>query len=309
MYKAFYDLSLNPFGASPDPRFLYMMPQTKEALARLQYGISARKGFIVVSGEVGTGKTTLLRRALGTIDPGRIHSAFVFNPILDPLEFLEFVLNDFGLTPVSRTKASMLIQLNRWLVERFRNDEFCVIFVDEAQDASSELLEEIRLLTNLETGSEKLLQIVLSGQPELEQKLNQPSLRQLRQRVSLWCRTSPLDAAQIGEYIALRLKVAGTDSRIFTQDAVSAIYRASRGIPRVVNLICEHALILGYVEQTKEIPAALIHAVTQNLDLGGDPFIVSSSQAEMARQQHTEEHAASATHNVHKIEVEAGAAL
>jgi type II secretory pathway predicted ATPase ExeA len=278
MYKNFFKLTSNPFGSSPDPRFLYMMPQTREALAGLEYGITARRGFLVLTGEVGTGKTTLLRRALGSFDPGRVFTSFIFNPLLEPLDFLEFVMSDLGLTPTNRTKSGMLIQLNRWLVERFRHGETCVVFIDEAQNCSSELLEEIRLLTNLETSSEKLLQIVLSGQPELEDKLRQPQLRQLRQRVSIWCRTQPITLEQAPAYIEQRLLIAGTSERIFQPDAVAAIYRASKGIPRLINLICEHSLILAYVEQVREIGAAIVIAVCLDLDLDTQPFLVSTSQ-------------------------------
>src|SRR5580698_3692244 len=194
MYKAFFGLRALPFGASPDPRFLYMMPQIREALAGLQYGIATRKGFVVLTGEVGTGKTTLLKTVLSTFSKARVSSAFVFNPCLDVLDFLEFVLTDFGIAPKTRTKSGMLLQLNSWLIDRFRAGGLCVIVVDEAQNISWELLEEIRLLTNLETSSEKLLQIVLSGQPELEAKLRNPSVRQLRQRISVWCKTHALKA-------------------------------------------------------------------------------------------------------------------
>lgn len=280
MYKGFYHLQANPFTTSPDPRFLYMMPHTREALAGLEYGISARKGFIVLTGEVGTGKTTLLRRALGSFDQSRVFTSFVFNPQLETLDFLEFVLSDFGLQAANRTKSGMLIQLNRWLVERFRHQETCVIVVDEAQDLSEELLEEIRLLTNLETSSEKLVQIILSGQPELEQKLRQPQLRQLRQRISLWCRTQALSLEQTGAYIQQRLLIAGTSEPIFTPEAIIAVHRASRGIPRIINLICEHALIFGYVEQTRQITPRIILAVAQDLDLDTQSFLVSTAQAE-----------------------------
>jgi general secretion pathway protein A len=277
MYKNFYRLQSNPFNTSPDPRFLYMMPQTREALAGLEYGISARKGFIVLVGEVGTGKTTLLRRALASFTQGRVFTSFIFNPRLEVLDFLEFVLSDFGITtPATRTKSGMLIQLNRWLIERFRQQETCVIVVDEAQNLSSELLEEIRLLTNLETSSEKLVQIILSGQPEFEDKLRQPELRQLRQRVSLWCRTQPISAEQTGAYIAQRLLIAGTSTPIFTPEAVLAIHRASRGIPRIINLICEHSLILGYVEQIAEISERVVLTVAAELDLDTQPFLTGS---------------------------------
>jgi general secretion pathway protein A len=279
MYKSFFHLKHNPFGSSPDPRFMYMMPHTREALAGLEYGISTRKGFIVLTGEVGTGKTTLLRRALGGFEnQTKISSSFVFNPLLDTLDFLEFVLSDFGLTPTNRTKSGMLLQLNRWLIEKFRRQETCVIVVDEAQNLSTELLEEIRLLTNLETSSEKLVQIVLSGQPELELILRQPNLRQLRQRIALWCRTQSLTASQTAEYIAERLRIAGTMDPVFSDEAMQAIFRASHGIPRVINLICEHSLVSAYVEQLPQIPERIIFTVAQDLDLDTQPFLVSSVQ-------------------------------
>src|ERR1700721_79693 len=240
MYKSFFHLQINPFAGSPDPRFMYMMPHTREALATLEYGISARKGFIILTGEVGTGKTTLLRRALASLHPTRVFSSFIFNPRLDVLDFLEFILADFGITPQNRTKSGMLIQLNRWLIERFRREETCVIVVDEAQNLSWELLEEIRLLTNLETSAEKLVQIVLSGQPELEEKLRHPRLRQLRQRISVWARTSPLNLEETHAYVAERLRIAGAARPIFTPQAIDHVYHYSKGIPRLINLICEH---------------------------------------------------------------------
>ena len=279
MYKSFFDLNSNPFGTSPDPRFLYMMPHTREALAGLQYGIAARKGFLVLTGEVGTGKTTLLRRALGSFE-SRVHSSFVFNPRLDVLDFLEFVLSDFGETPVTRTKSGMLVQLNRWLIDCYRRQETCVIVIDEAQNLTWELLEEIRLLTNLETSAEKLVQIILSGQPELEQKLRNNNVRQLRQRIFMWCRTLPLTAEQTAAYIAQRLTIAGRTEPIFLPEAVMLIYRASRGIPRIINLICENSLILAYVEQYETISAQLVAAVIQDLDLDGTAARLSSGSSD-----------------------------
>jgi len=277
MYKSFYKLQSSPFGTSPDPRFLYMMPHTREALACLEYGISARKGFTVLTGEVGTGKTTLLRRALSSFTNRRVSTAFVFNPRLDTLDFLEFVLADFGIPVAARTKSGMLLQLNRWLIERFRMEETCVVVVDEAQNLSWELLEEIRLLTNLETSSEKLLQIVLSGQPELEEKLRHPSVRQLRQRVSLWCRTQSLTEAQTQAYVAERLRIAGASSPLFTPEALSLIHRYSRGIPRIINLLCEHSLIVGYVEQVKQITPTIVEGVAIELELETQPFLISTA--------------------------------
>jgi general secretion pathway protein A len=277
MYKSFFKLQSSPFGTSPDPRFLYMMPHTREALACLEYGISARKGFTVLTGEVGTGKTTLLRRALSSFSGRRVSTAFVFNPRLDVLDFLEFVLTDFGIVPATRTKSGMLLQLNRWLIERFRIEETCVVVVDEAQNLSWDLLEEIRLLTNLETSSEKLLQIVLSGQPELEEKLRHPSVRQLRQRVSLWCRTQALTDSQTHAYVAERLRIAGATSPLFSVEALELVHRYSRGIPRIINLLCEHALIVAYVEQIQQVTAAIIEGVAAELELEVQPFMVSSA--------------------------------
>jgi type II secretory pathway predicted ATPase ExeA len=275
MYKSFFGLRVLPFGASPDPRFLCMMPQIKEALACLQYGIAARKGFVVMTGEVGTGKTTLLKTVLSTFSKDRVSSAFVFNPRLDVLDFLEFVLTDFGIPPKARTKSGMLLQLNRWLIERFRNRGLCVIVVDEAQNLSWELLEEIRLLTNLETSSEKLLQIVLSGQPELEEKLRDPSVRQLRQRISIWCRTQQLTPDQTQSYIAERLRIGGATEPVFTAEAAHLVHQYSRGIPRLINLICEHAMISAFVEQVKPIPARIVESVSIELDMEQQPFVIS----------------------------------
>jgi general secretion pathway protein A len=275
MYRSFFGLRVLPFGASPDPRFLYMIPRIREALACLQYGIAARKGFVVMTGEVGTGKTTLLKTVLSSFTKDRVSTAFVFNPRLDVLDFLEFVLTDFGIPPKARTKSGMLLQLNRWLIERFRNQELCAIVVDEAQNLSWELLEEIRLLTNLETSSEKLVQIVLSGQPELEEKLRNPSVRQLRQRISMWCKTYPLSSEETQAYIAERLRIAGARQPVLLPEAVQLVYRYSKGIPRLINLICEHAMISAYVEQIKPIPARIVESVSTELDLDDQPFLIS----------------------------------
>lgn len=267
MYKRFFGLQRNPFGASPDPDFVALMPHTREALAGLEYGITFRKGIVVLSGEVGTGKTTLLRSSLHKFANSSVHFSYVFNPRLEPLDFLEFVLTDFGVEPVTRTKAGMLLQLNRWLIECFRQHETCVIMIDEAQNCSWELLEEIRLLTNLETSSEKLVQVILAGQPELETKLRQENARQLRQRVALWCRTYKLTEQETAQYMQERLHLAGTDERIFTENAVLRVHQLAGGIPRLINLVCEHALILAYVNQQKTIGSGMIEAVSQDLML------------------------------------------
>ena len=277
MYRQFFSLRDLPFGASPDPRFLYRMPQVREGLACLQYGIAARKGFVVITGEVGTGKTTLLKTVLESFAKDRIATAFIFNPLLDVLDFFEFVLSDFGIPFISRTKSSMLMQLNQWLIERYRNGGLCTIVVDEAQNLSWELLEEVRLLTNLETATEKLVQVVLSGQPELELKLRDPRVRQLRQRVALWSKTRPLTREETGSYISLRLQIAGARHPIFSPEAVETVYRFSQGVPRVINLVCEHSMISAYVEQVTPIPARIVELVATELELDQQPFLISSA--------------------------------
>lgn len=267
MYKSFFKLRFLPFGSSPDPRFLYLMPQIRETLACLQYGIAARKGFVVMTGEVGTGKTTLLKAVLDTFSKERVSTAVVVNPLLDVIDFLEFVLTEFGISPTTRTKSGMLIQLNTWLIKRFKAKAVCVIIVDEAQDLSWELLEEIRLLTNLETSSEKLLQIVLAGQPELEEKLRSPCVRQLRQRISIWCRTRQLTSQETQDYITERLRIAGAHNLIFSPEAIQTVYACSNGIPRLINLICDNALLSAYVEQVQPIPLRIVQEVCRELDL------------------------------------------
>ena len=276
MYRSFFHIDALPFGSSPDPRFLYVMPEIRETLACLQYGIAARKGFAVMTGEVGTGKTTLLKTVLQTFNKVRVSTAFVFNPRLDDLDFLEFVLTDFGIPPKNRSKSVMLIQLNNWLIEQFSADRVCALVVDEAQNLSCNLLEEIRLLTNLETSSQKLLQIVLSGQPEFEDRLREPSLRQLRQRISLWCRTRALTAEETRAYIAERLRIAGAREFVFSGEALEQIHHHSNGIPRLINLLCEHSLINGYVEQVKPIPGSIVDAASAELGLESHPSLISA---------------------------------
>jgi type II secretory pathway predicted ATPase ExeA len=283
MYKKFFGLRKNPFGVNPDPRFLYVMPRVKETLACLQYGIKMRKGFIVITGEVGTGKTTLLRAAFTALGPSKIATAFLFNPRLEVLDFFEFVLTDLGIPIQNRTKSSMLAQLNRWLLERHLMGETVALIIDEAQCLSAELLEEVRLLTNLETSTEKLIQVVLCGQPELENKLSDPALRQLRQRVSLWSRTQPLTLEETRGYVEERLRIAGATTRIFSDEALDAIYGHSGGIPRIVNLLCEHALINCFVEQVSVIPASSVEAVGKEFGFHDEDELQSEIFARPAR--------------------------
>jgi type II secretory pathway predicted ATPase ExeA len=209
------------------------------------------------------------------LSDARLATSYLFNPRLDVLDFFEFLLTDFGIPFTSRTKAHMLLRLNQWLLERFRTGETAVIVIDEAQHLSSELLEEIRLLTNLETSTEKLLQIVLAGQPELEQKLRQVSARQLRQRITLLCRTRALTREETRSYLAERLRIAGATAPVFSPEAADAIYTYAKGIPRTINLLSEHALITAYVEQLRPIPACIVDGTAREFDLDSPAVAIS----------------------------------
>jgi type II secretory pathway predicted ATPase ExeA len=261
MYKNFFGLRENPFNVNPDPRFLYLPPQTQKALAELTFGIQNRKGLILLTGEVGTGKTTLINYLLDWLRHRNVPTAFIFNSHLGVNHLFEFILTDFGI-PIDidiQLKSNMLMRLNTWLIERFRAGESPVLIVDEAQGLSFKLLEEIRLLLNLETASEKLLQIVLAGQPELEDKLKRPELRQLRQRITLRCSTRPFTLEESHGYITERLRIGGAlGDPIFASDAMDAVHFYSQGIPRVINLLCEHALINAYAEHLRLVPARMV---------------------------------------------------
>ncbi|MBI4164331.1 MAG: PEGA domain-containing protein [Acidobacteria bacterium] len=268
MYKKFFGLKENPFNVTPDPRFLYSTPHTEEALACLTYGVQARKGFVMLTGDVGTGKTTLLNKLLEWLRQEQIASAFVFNPRLNPFQFLDYAMSDFGINCESRLKSVILADLNNWLLARHQAGTTGVLIVDEAQDASPELLEEIRLLTNLETPSGKLLQIVLAGQQELEMKLRLPEFRQLRQRISLRAKTHPLTAAETREYIATRLRIGGSDGRlIFSQEAIESVHKYSEGIPRIINILCEDSLIGAFAEHQTVVPKQIVEGVARELEL------------------------------------------
>lgn len=268
MYKKFFGLKENPFNVNPDPRYLFLTPHTQEALACLTYGIETRKGFILLTGEVGTGKTTLINKLLEWLHKERVFTAFVFNPRLSVSQFFDFMMADFGIPCESHQKGQMLLKLNQWLLDRYQAGERAVLVVDEAQNLSPQMLEEIRLLTNLETSTEKLLQIVLAGQPELEQKLNQPELRQLRQRITLRAKTRQLTLEETQGYIQERMRIAGGENPdIFSPEAVEAVHRYARGIPRVTNLLCEHALVSSFVDQKNPIPAEIVEEVARDFDL------------------------------------------
>jgi len=269
MYKNFFGLKASPFSFSPDPRYLYMTRSTEEALSALMYGIHSRKGFLLLTGEVGTGKTTLLNALLDWLRQQDVATAFVFNSQLQDVDQLfDFVMAELGIPCETRIKSQVLLKLNHWLLQRYRAGKTTVLFVDEAQNLSDQILEEIRLLTNLETSSEKLLQIVLCGQPELETRLMQPQLRQLRQRIVIRCQTVPLRQDETHGYITERLRIAGSNGQpIFTNDAVTAIHHYSKGIPRVVNVLCEHALINSFAASVSPVPVSVVEEVAREFQL------------------------------------------
>src|SRR6266853_2182421 len=268
MYKDFYGLRANPFNVNPDPRYLFLTRHTEEALACLTYGIQSRKGFVLLTGEVGTGKTTLINKLLEWLRLQQVATAFIFNSRLNTPQFLDYMMADFGIPCDSKAKSQILLRLYNWLLDRYRAGETAVLIVDEAQNLGDELLEEIRMLTNLETFTEKLLQIVLVGQPELEQRLKQPQLRQLRQRLTLRAKTHPFNLEETKSYISQRLRIAGSSGeQVFEPEAVAALYRYSIGVPRVINLLCEHCLVSAFVDQKKTVSAEIVDAVARDFDL------------------------------------------
>jgi general secretion pathway protein A len=270
MYKKFFGLTRNPFGISPDPYFLFATARHNEALASIVHGVMRRKGFMVITGEVGTGKTLMVRCLLEFLRTRDVASANIFNPRLSPSELLRYILGDLGLRVASQDKGALLLELSSYLIARQRRNLTTVLIVDEAQNMETELLEEIRLLTNLETAQEKLLQIVLVGQTELDQKMDSPQLRQLKQRITLRCQLEPLQESETTAYILQRLQRAGANSKapiIFPESTLSAVYSYSRGVPRLINTICENALIAAYAEQSHAVRREVIDEIARDLRL------------------------------------------
>jgi general secretion pathway protein A len=258
MYEEFYGLKENPFGLTPDPKFLFLSEKHKEVFSHLIYGIQQRKGFIEITGEVGTGKTTLCRALLNKVDE-KTRTALILNPILSRIELLKSILEDLGLESEGESEKELLERLNKFLIEELSGGGNVVIIIDESQDLTSSLLEEIRLLSNLETEKEKLLQIILVGQPELHHKLNSPNLRQLNQRIAVRYHLTALGEKQTRDYIYYRLKVAGSQGNIkFTSRALKRIYAYSGGIPRMINILADKALLAGYISETKRITSGIV---------------------------------------------------
>jgi len=253
MYLEFYGLKEKPFNATPDPKFLFLSPGHREALAQLQYGVREGKGFMVLTGDIGTGKTTLLHTLSQRLDGGSAVS-YVFNSTLPFDEILEYIVEDFGIAKPGRSRAQRLAALYNFLIERRRAGQTSVLILDEAQNLEPATLEQIRLLSNFETPTEKLLQILLAGQLELRTKLQLPELRQLKQRVGLSCTIPPLTLEQTRDYIRARLRVAGArDFGLFTERAVARIAEFSEGVPRVMNILCDHCLLFAYADRKRRI--------------------------------------------------------
>jgi general secretion pathway protein A len=285
MYKRFYNLQRNPFEITPDPKFLFPTKQHNEALASLYYGVKRRKGFVVLTGEVGTGKTVLVRSLLQILRLANVSFAYVFNPRLSAMEFLQYVAGDLHLATAGKSKSDLLLGLSGYAINRHQKGFSTVLVIDEAHHLSTDVLEEIRLLTNLETGEAKLLQILLIGQPELNEKLDSVELRQLKQRIALRSNLTPLDVDDACGYVYRRLQIAGSTnpSALFPMETVVELHRQSRGYPRLINTLCENALIQGYARQSRSITPSMIeeiaaefrlnvvHPSVEECQISGDP--------------------------------------
>ena len=266
MYLEFLGLREKPFSVTADPAFLYLSKRHREALAHMIYGIHERKGFMEITGEVGTGKTTLCKALIRQLD-GHTKSALVLHSGLSELQLIQAIAQDFGLNPMRSNRLNLFNQLSQFLMDQGTMGNGVVLVIDEAQNLSLRLLEQIRMLSNYETDKEKLIQIVLVGQPQLREKLNQPVLQQLQQRIGVRYHILPLDRDEVGTYVEHRVRVAGSDgSLVWGADAVDELYLCSKGIPRLINLICDRALLACYVFRTKQVDRSIIQRSFQELN-------------------------------------------
>jgi len=269
MYEAFYGFREAPFTLTPDPKFLFMTPDQREAIAYLKYGIQERKGFLVLTGEVGVGKTLIVRTLLEQLN-GSVASALVMNAMLKFTPLLRMALIDFGVPFRGRAKVEMLLALQEFLLENHRRGGNTVLVIDEAQNLTPSSLEEFRLLSNLETSRAKLLQIILVGQPELTQLLNSHNLRQLRQRIPGICELHPLAPSGVGEYIEHRLRVAsgGAVGQLFEADGIAEVVEYSGGVPRLINAVCDRALLIAYVNDRRRVARGDVHEAIAEIERG-----------------------------------------
>jgi general secretion pathway protein A len=266
MYLEHYNLVEFPFNITPDPRFLYYAPHHREAYDHLMYGITQRKGFIELTGEVGSGKTTLCRALLSSLGDN-VQTALILNPSLTETQLLRAMLNDFGLEPRGRDRLSYIECLNDFLLDHYHEGINVALLIDEAQDLTPQVMEQVRLLSNLETDQHKLIQIVLCGQPELKKRLNRPDLRQLRQRITVRYYLPPLTVDETANYIKHRLWVAGPESTaVFSAGAVKAVHRYAQGCPRLINAVCDNALLAGYVNGAHTIATRDIKKAIRQLE-------------------------------------------
>lgn len=266
MYLEYFGLSEFPFSITPDPRFLYFSAHHREAYDHIMYGITERKGFIELTGEVGSGKTTLCRAVLADLDE-TVDTALILNPTLTETQLVRAILNDFGLDVQGRDRLDHIEKLNEFLLERNRQGINVALLIDEAQDLSPQVIEQVRLLSNLETDQHKLIQILLCGQPELKRRLARPDLRQIRQRITVRYHLPPLTLQDTVMYIRHRLWVAGSDGDVeFDASGVRDVYRYSRGSPRLINAVCDNALLAGYVERTRMIDSRCVKRAIQQLE-------------------------------------------
>ena len=272
VYTSFYGLREKPFNLTPDPKFLFLSSVHKRGLAYLKYGLQEKRDVVVVSGEVGSGKTTLIRVLLDSLDPD-VRIAWIMNPLLSPNELLKMILHDLGLEVEGADKADMLQRFNDYLVEETLAGNRVLLIIDEAQNLSTEALEEVRLLSNLETAEEKLLQILLVGQPELRETLRSHALRQLNQRISLFFHLTPLSPEETCAYVVHRLEVAGMEDgkSVFTEGALRRITALSGGIPRVINIVCDAALLAGFVDGVRVIDERLVDETVSEIQMDWRP--------------------------------------
>lgn len=284
MYERFFGFAERPFDLTPNPRFLVLTDVHREALSNLEYAISSRKGIALLVGEAGSGKTTLIRTAIAR-QPERVHCVHVQNPALTRGEFVETLATRFDLSAAARlSKAALLEELEPLLKRRATSGESSVLIVDEAQSLPLELLEEVRLLANIETNEEKLVTVILAGQPELARRLNESALRQLKQRVALRCELQPLTFNETAAYIAGRIRAAGGQgARVFTREAVNLIHEKSRGIPRTINVLADNALLSGFALEQRPVTRQLVLEACKDFDLGGkDEFALPAHKIEPA---------------------------